>query len=421
MNAAPWKIIHIDLQQPIPALQPEATVQGFYVVFWWASLPLDQIQLQMAQFPLTATQVKNLALKTIAPAVSTYLAKQAWHIPLLDSTLLPDRGLLPDLETLIKLESPLAQLQSPPISADSISVIICTRDRPEQLEKCLRSLRQSSQPPDEIIVVDNAPQSTATRDLIQTMPEVQYILESRPGLSVARNTGIAHATGQIIAFTDDDVTVHPDWLRQLQLGFRNSETMAVTGLVLPTELETDSQFIFEQCWSFNQGFQAKQFDANFFAKHRSKGVPVWTIGAGANMGFRRQIFDDIGLFDERLGAGAAGCSEDSEFWYRILAAGWQCAYEPSAVVYHTHRQSMASLNQQIYAYMRGHVAALLVQFENHRHLGNLRRVFLSLPKGYLKLYLSMLKNGVKPRHSTLNAEVSGCLSGLWSYFYKGLS
>ncbi len=67
------------------------------------------------------------------------------------------------------------------------------------------------------------------------------------------------------------------------------------------------------------------------------------------------------------------------FWYRILAEGWECQYEPMAVVYHYHRRGIEELRKQMYAYMRGHVVALLVQFEKYRHWGNLVRLLIVLP------------------------------------------
>jgi len=90
------------------------------------------------------------------------------------------------------------------------------------------------------------------------------------------------------------------------------------------------------------------------------GVPVWEIGAGANMAFRKSIFDLVGYFDERLDVGASGCSGDSEFWYRILAEGWNCFYQPKAYVYHQHREEAKDLNHQLFSYMRGQVSSLLV-------------------------------------------------------------
>jgi GT2 family glycosyltransferase len=248
------------------------------------------------------------------------------------------------------------------------------------------------------------------------MPNIQYLLEPRPGLSVARNTGIHHCIGDIIAFTDDDAIVHPDWIARLQQSFHEPKVMAVTGLVLPAELETEVQLIFQQSPAgFTKGYSPLSFDSQFFEEMKHQGVPVWNIGAGANMAFRRKAFALVGYFDERLGAGASGCSEDSEFWYRILAEGWLCCYEPTAVIYHYHRRDMDSLKHQAYQYMRGHTAALLVQFVNYKHWGNIRRLFLALPRYYIKRLLQELKTGFQPRHSSLLAEIAGCFAGVKFY------
>jgi GT2 family glycosyltransferase len=142
------------------------------------------------------------------------------------------------------------------------------------------------------------------------------------------------------------------------------------------------------------------------------------IGAGANMAFRRPVFDQLGFFDERLGAGAAGCSEDSEFWYRMLDAGLSIRYEPLAVVQHFHRIDEEGFSNQMEAYMRGHVFALLVQYEKTRHSGNLRRLFLSLPRYYWGVARGRLAGGER---GTLRAEIRGCLSGLFGYLKSKLS
>jgi hypothetical protein len=97
-----------------------------------------------------------------------------------------------------------------------------------------------------------------------------------------------------------------------------------------------------------------------------------------------------GGFEERLDVGAAGCSGDSEFWNRILHTGGVCRYEPGAVIYHFHRRTVEGLRAQIRAYMRGHIAALLVQYERTGERGNLRRIYRSLPGWYLSQGLRRL-------------------------------
>lgn len=410
MNTS-WKILHIELSKGIPALPFESGYQGLYVVFWWHSIPLGHQEISVAQLPMPATQLANIVVQTITPAVGDRLLEQA--IP--GS---PIEAVSPDFQTLMALEQPLEKLRERSLhlatvsGGESISIVVCTRNRPQQLARCLRSLQNLSLQP-EILVVDNAPSSDATCQLVAQMPGIRYVLEPRPGLSVARNTGIRHSTGDIIVFTDDDVTVHLDWVTRLQQSFHDFRVMAVTGLVLTAELDTEAQLIFETSGSgFNKGYRTLTFDNRFLEQYW--GVPVWDIGAGANMAFRRKAFELVGNFDERLGAGAAGCSEDSELWYRLLAEGWLCRYEPTAVVYHYHRSDLDLLKQQAYQYMRGHVVALLIQFAKYRHWSNLRRLFFALPKDYSKRFLRGLLKGFK-NNSTVWAETSGCLSGVKFY------
>ncbi|NMG06644.1 glycosyltransferase [Brasilonema sp. UFV-L1] len=419
MNSfAPWKVLHIELSEDIPVLRVEPKYQGIYAVFWWCGIPLAHEEISAVNLPMSATQLVNLAVQKITPAVGDRLLNHGFKAPLAGMSQNPSRDTPPEFQSLIALEQPLQKLQEHSLQSvsASVSVVVCTRNRPEQLVRCLRSLQKLSPSPQQIIVVDNAPSDDATRQLVAQMPGIQYVLESRPGLSVARNTGIRHSTGDIIAFTDDDVEVHPDWIARLQQSFENPKVMAVTGLVLPGELETESQVAFEKGFGgFNRGYRVLTFDSQFFEEMKSRGVPVWYIGAGANMAFQRQVFERVGYFDERLGAGASGCSEDSEFWYRILAEGWFCRYEPTAVVYHYHRSDLDKLKQQMYQYMRGHVAALLIQFARYNHWGNLHRLFVALPKYYTRRFLSGLFKDLTLFNKMLFVEVLGCFSGVKYY------
>jgi len=266
---------------------------------------------------------------------------------------------------------------------------------------------------DEILVVDNAPRTDDAREVVRESPRVRYVLEPRGGLDIARNTGIRQSTGEIVAFADDDVEVHPEWIARVRTAFADPKVMAVTGLVLPADLETEAQYLFETCWSFNRGYRARVFDRAWFERELPRGLPADQIGAGANMAFRREIFQRIGGFDERLDVGAAGCSGDSEFWYRILAAGFACRYEPSAVVFHHHRRTMEDLRRQIFLYMRGHAAALLTQFNRHRHWGNVRRLLVTLPRYYIKTLIGSWRKPEKRR--TLWPQIAGHCSGIRFY------
>jgi GT2 family glycosyltransferase len=404
----PWRVLHVDLLKPIPSLCLERDKEGVYVYFWCHGLLLGRKIFASSELPLSSGGLCDEAIRSVLPALGHYY-KLNTEPPWLDS------------RTLSALDRPLERLSERLAHdgvSDSFSVIICTRDRPGSLRECLASLERLSDRPDEILVVDNASRTSETREVVREFPGVRYLFEPRPGLDLARNTGVRHTSGEIIAFTDDDVVVHPDWIKRLRQGFAEPAVWAVTGPALPAALATEAQVAFETFWSFDRGYQPILFTPDFARQTRSRGTPTWIIGAGANMAFRRQAFLLLGGFDERLDGGAAGCGGDSEFWYNLLSCGKSCRYEPSAVVFHTHRSDWKAFETQIFHYMRGHVAALLIQFEKHRHWGNLRRLFITLPWSWARLFLSGCIRGFSLRHRFLGQELAGSLSGLWYYLLQ---
>ena len=414
----PWEILNLDLSQGISPFSRTKT-EGIFVVFWWRTIPLGHHWIAAGPLPIPAAQLKQLALTAITATVASHVLGTPIEATALDRSIKAHRlnpTLLPSLDGPLQWLNAHISLPEDDAPRSTVSVVVCTRDRPEQLKRCLDSLQRTSKKPNEIIVVDNAPQSEVTHRIVSQFPDMQYIREPRPGLDIARNIGIENASGELVAFTDDDAIVHADWVEKICQGFKDPQVMAVTGLVLPPELETEAQYLFETHWGFGRGYIPKTFGRRFFDKMKSHGVPTWEIGAGANMAFRREVFAQVGLFDERLDVGAAGCSGDSEMWYRILAQGWACRYEPCAVVYHFHRRDMVALERQLYHYMRGHVTALLIQFEKHRHWGNLRRLAFSLPWYYGGLLRKKRLCTLSGRERTLRAEVSGALSGIKYYF-----
>lgn len=301
----------------------------------------------------------------------------------------------------------------------SVSVIVPTCNRADQLRQCLVSLSTQRTPRRiEIIVVDNRPSLGTGRAVAHEFPGVVVVDEPRPGLSYARNAGFAAATGDILVATDDDVVAPPDWVEKLVAPFARSEVVAVTGHVLPLELETESQCRFEAYGGLGKGFQRFEVDGQWF---RSVGgaVPTWNIGATANAAFRASIFEDarIGLLDEALGAGMpTGCSEDTLLFYRILKADHVIAYEPNAYVWHSHRRTMESLRDQIYSYSKGHLAYHLTTLAREGDRRALVRLFWSLPRIYLRRALERLRRRSDYPLSLLALEIRGNLAGpfaLW--------
>jgi glycosyltransferase involved in cell wall biosynthesis len=314
------------------------------------------------------------------------------------------------------IEAHLAKVRSTTVVETDVSILICTRDRAKDLAKCLASLDDQTLKAREIIVVDNASKTAETREVAEAAG-VRYVREDRPGLDIARNTAIRSASGKIVAFTDDDVALHPAWLENLVKAFDSPDIGCVTGLVLPGEIDTPAQFIFETRWGFGRGYRRKDFDADFYSQHRGHGCPVWDIGAGASQAFRRDVFDVIGLFDERLDVGAAGCCGDSEIWNRLLHHGYVCRYEPTAVAWHFHRRDMPGLKKQIRAYMSGHTAAQLVQWQRTGESGNIR-YFFRLAGYYADRFARRLVRG-RPKGNDMFVftEIAGCFAGI-AYILK---
>jgi O-antigen biosynthesis protein len=232
----------------------------------------------------------------------------------------------------------------------SVTVAVCTRDRPDDLATCLDSLAQVEYDDLEILVVDNAPSSEASRLLVERRAgRVRYVREPRPGLDWARNRAIAEARGDVIAFTDDDVAVDPGWIRALVAAFGSDETVAaVTGLVLPAELETEAQVIFERYRSFGRGFVPRRIAAAGGGSVALRHGAAGDYGTGANMAFRRSLFERLGGFDPALGAGTpTRGGDDLEMFFRVLKEGLVLVYEPRAIVRHRHRRSIEALRGQI--------------------------------------------------------------------------
>jgi GT2 family glycosyltransferase len=414
---APWRIEHVDLSRPLPAIGAEPGQGGVYVVFWRNDAPVGVMRYMAEQLPILPETLEALLPSIIAPAIANRLFPASFPAALRVHRSSPEPAPVGPLDAILSEASMMrrfAEIAAPiqsPASDETVSVVVCTRNRPAALSRCLQSLAAMASDYVEVIVVDNAPDRGEAAAVAFGRDKVRYVAEPRPGLSIARNTGARNARGSIIAFTDDDVVAHPRWISRLVAAFGEPNTLCVTGLVLPLELRTRSQVAFEfECGGLGRGLRSRQF-RDRFEQMVPFGAPVWDIGAGANMAVRRSAFDIVGGFDERLGAGAAGCSEDSEFWYRVLATGYECRYEPFAVVFHEHREADEDLQRQLHAYMKGHVSALLVQYARHGHRGNLRRLLLALPGDFAARTLRAAKPSQRRKWPRLTQELTGYFAG----------
>lgn len=286
----------------------------------------------------------------------------------LDGPLITKARLEHELRSQLKeVEASNHQVETSALARASI-VIPTNFARFDQLQRCVERLTKLDHPDYEIIVVDNRPGKAPKIDI----PGARIVHEPRPGISAARNRGIAAATGDIIAFTDDDVVVDNRWLRAIGERFAlEPDVAAVTGLMVPLELGTQAQLLFEQT---NNGLDrcfdvlAFSYVGRFKVLRRAYGAKTERIhsiyltgefGIGANMAFRTEKLRAIGGFDEALGVGTPSQGgEDIAMLIELLTAGERLVYDPNAVVHHFHRATLAELERQLRGYGAGCTAML---------------------------------------------------------------
>lgn len=212
------------------------------------------------------------------------------------------------------------------MKAETVSVIICTRNRAESLASTLASVACCTLPSGwigELLVVDNG-STDDTRYVVDSAPRgplgLRRVVEPAVGLSHARNRGLREASGDIIMFTDDDVRVAPSWVSAMCMPMVQGEADAVQGMVLPAP---------ELRRPWLKGIYA---DAMAIVEPGRAGSPQSLVGA--NMAFRRSVLKAVPCFETELGAGAAGFGEDTLFGIMIHRAGYRMVYAHDAVVEH---------------------------------------------------------------------------------------
>mgnify|MGYP000853151958 FL=1 len=242
---------------------------------------------------------------------------------------------------------------APPEALPTATVAICTRDRANDLQRCLGGLQKMFQSgPDiaaEVLVVDSASRLPETRQVVESFPGTRYLRLERKGLNVARNAAMRSASGEIVVFIDDDAVPDVGWLQAHREAFDHPLTMMSTGLTLPLELESEAQEQFEAVSSFSRGFIPRTYD------HRNMHpLTAGRAGAGVNMALRRTVVDLIGPFDDALDAGTPTHSGgESELMARLIDGGYRIVYTPSALNWHRHRRSLSELRRTIYGYGTG--------------------------------------------------------------------
>ncbi len=254
----------------------------------------------------------------------------------------------------------------------SCTVIICTRDRPALLDRCLDAVTRLDHPGFRILVVDNAPTTTETRDVARRWG-ADYLVEPMAGLSRARNRGARAATTEVVAYLDDDSVPEREWLTYIVAEFEEPAVMATAGRIFPLTADTDSGVPLQWTGSLDRGGARRAV---------TRAHPLWFelanfggIGSGGNMAFRRQAFEVWPGFDERLGRGAAiPGGEDYHAFFSLIERGYEVVYVPSAVVRHPDRPDLERRRTQHFKDVAASVGYITLLFaEKPAYRGRLIR------------------------------------------------
>jgi GT2 family glycosyltransferase len=269
--------------------------------------------------------------------------------------------------------------------------------------------------------VDNAPATERSREVVMQLSGVRYVRESRPGLDFARNRAITEASGELLAFLDDDVTVDRDWLGGLREAWaENPDAAAFTGLVLPQELVTKAQILFEAGGGFRRGFEKIRYHGQSRSDNRLYPCGAGIFGAGCNMAFRRDVLLKLGGFDEALDTGPTlPGGGDLDMFYRVVRAGYPLVYEPRYLAFHQHRRERAALRRQYWTWGLGFFAFLVKSYMTDPPL---RPRLRSMTAWWFKHELAELARSLSGRHALppdmILAELVGGVVGLFGEYQR---
>jgi glycosyltransferase involved in cell wall biosynthesis len=421
----PVAVVDAELTEQLPAIAPPESGppwRAALIIGRVHGVPIGQVEIPLPEDGATSTYLRSALDAALGTAVLQHATADAEV-----TACNPDAADTPNTTSVSSQEPPCAAERRRALQdAPMLSVIVPTRDRPEQVRACVRSILTCEYPLDrfEVLVVDNVPRDGLTRAVVGTLAEsgtVRYFVEDKPGSASARNRALPEARGEFLVFTDDDAIVDRHWLAEIVRGFRAAPRVeAVSGLLVPRRLDTQARVWFEQYGGFSRGYTQRIFDLN---DNRPTDEPLFPFaagifGTGNNMAFRAEVLRAIGGFDPALGNGTPALGGvDSEVLLRTVILGHRLVYRPNAMVWHDHRANYADLRRQLYSYGAGLTAYYLKTVTTNPIV---LPAFLALvPKGIrFALLPGSKKNSRKetdyPRDLT-RAELRGMLHGPLAY------
>jgi GT2 family glycosyltransferase len=398
------RVVEVDLSEPLPDLERGPGRFGIdyasaRVLVRASGTPMGTISVDLSRGPVPAADLRSAIAHEIPDACGDTSGSAA-HVP----AARPGAAGTHD--------DAVARRIAP------VTVVIATCRRPELLADCLASLLASDHPDFEIVIADNDPDDPRTLAVARACSSrddrVHYCAEVKRGTSHARNTGVVHASGELIAFTDDDVVVDREWLRTITAPLDEDPSLScVTGLTQPYELETAAQWWFELYGGMSNGYIRQQYSLDMDEPPTLLFPFTPGVGGSNNMAVRRSVLARLHGFDVRLGPGTPTAGgEDLDLFVRILLAHGRILYEPRAVVWHRHRDDEAALHRHVSGYGTGSVAVLTKWFMRRPDLRRkVARNVLRLPAAFGPRGRRGERVVAPPPPSLARAQVAGGMLG----------
>jgi GT2 family glycosyltransferase len=291
-------------------------------------IPLGFVDVENSRGALDSSELSGTALR--------YLERQTWAATL-------GRSL------------PIADAESgerPPVT-----VVVTGTATGRRLERCLTAIAAQLSPADELFLVDTTGLD-GEAFAVARRTGARLVDADRRGRTAAWNRGLRESRTPVVAFTDDRCLPDPGWLESILSGF-SSGIDAVTGLVVPAELETHAQEVFENGFAgLGMGFETVLHSS------RTGRIPYYPryYGVGCNMAFRRETLERLGGFDPAVEARGGGLGAEADALQRLIESGASVAYRPRAIVRRTHARANRALRRELYADARAESAALAAAF-----------------------------------------------------------
>lgn len=227
------------------------------------------------------------------------------------------------------------------------SFVVCTKDRPQLLTRCLETVIHQLAQNQEVIVVDNSSEGSALP--VADKFGAKWVQELRSGSAWARNRGFWEAKHDIVVYIDDDCEADSVWAQQLLVPFIDPTVGAVTGSVLARRPDLAVPRLIDAEYSFHRGWSAVRYAGSTGTKWSP--FDIWRVGVGGTMAWRKSLLAELGGFDPALGAGTpAGSCEDIDALRRALCSGAVIHYQPTALVWHKHPEDMQGLREMLIRY-----------------------------------------------------------------------